>query len=36
VHIAAKWRELAQRHDSRAAIIDERGALSFREFHSRM
>ena len=36
MHIAAKWRELAQRHDSRAAIIDERGALSFREFHSRM
>jgi len=36
MHIAAKWRELAQRHDSRAAIVDERGALSFREFHSRM
>jgi acyl-CoA synthetase (AMP-forming)/AMP-acid ligase II len=36
MHIAAKWRELAQRHDGRAAIVDERGALSFREFHSRM
>jgi acyl-CoA synthetase (AMP-forming)/AMP-acid ligase II len=36
VHIAAKWRELAQRHDSRAVVIDERGAVSFREFHSRM
>jgi acyl-CoA synthetase (AMP-forming)/AMP-acid ligase II len=36
MHIATKWRELAQRHDSRAAIIDERGVLSFREFHSRM
>jgi acyl-CoA synthetase (AMP-forming)/AMP-acid ligase II len=36
MHIAAKWRELAQRHDSRAAIVDERGALSFRKFHARM
>jgi acyl-CoA synthetase (AMP-forming)/AMP-acid ligase II len=36
MHIAAKWRELAQRNDSRAAIVDERGVLSFREFHSRM
>ena len=36
MHIAAKWRELAQRHDIRAAIVDERGALSFREIHSRM
>src|SRR5262249_38717580 len=36
MHIATKWRELAQRHDSRAAIVDGRGALSFREFHSRM
>jgi acyl-CoA synthetase (AMP-forming)/AMP-acid ligase II len=36
MHIAAKWRELAQRHDSRAAIVDERGALSYREFLSRM
>jgi acyl-CoA synthetase (AMP-forming)/AMP-acid ligase II len=35
VHIAAKWRELAQRHDSRVAIVDDRGALSFQEFHSR-
>jgi acyl-CoA synthetase (AMP-forming)/AMP-acid ligase II len=36
MHIAAKWRELALRHGTRAAIIDEHGTWSYRAFQSRI
>lgn len=36
MHIAAKWRELALRHGTRCAIVDERGTWSYQGFHSRI
>jgi acyl-CoA synthetase (AMP-forming)/AMP-acid ligase II len=36
MHIAAKWRELARRHGTRAAIIDDHGTWSYADFHARM
>jgi acyl-CoA synthetase (AMP-forming)/AMP-acid ligase II len=36
LHIAAQWRELARRHGERLAIVDDRGALSYRQLHARM
>jgi len=36
VHIAREWRELALRHGERTAIMDDRGALSYRQLHSRI
>jgi acyl-CoA synthetase (AMP-forming)/AMP-acid ligase II len=35
-HIGAKWRELARDHAERTAIIDDRGALTYRQFHARI
>ena len=36
MHIGAKLAQLALWHGDRAALVDERGALSFRQFHSRI
>ena len=36
MHIGAQWRELALRHGSRAAIVDDSGTWSYRAFHSRI
>jgi acyl-CoA synthetase (AMP-forming)/AMP-acid ligase II len=36
LHIASQWRELARRYGERLAIIDDRGALSYRQLHARM
>jgi len=36
MHIGAKWRELARLHADRTAIIDDRGGLTYRQFHARI
>jgi acyl-CoA synthetase (AMP-forming)/AMP-acid ligase II len=36
MHINAKWRELAGVHVDHAAIVDDRGSWSYRQFHARM
>jgi acyl-CoA synthetase (AMP-forming)/AMP-acid ligase II len=36
LHISTQWRELALRHGERAAIVDDRGRLSYRQLHSRV
>jgi acyl-CoA synthetase (AMP-forming)/AMP-acid ligase II len=36
MHIGANWCELARDHADRTAIIDDRGALTYRELHARI
>jgi acyl-CoA synthetase (AMP-forming)/AMP-acid ligase II len=36
MHIGAKWRGLARDHAERAAIVDDRGALTYPQFHARI
>src|SRR5712671_5862334 len=36
MHIGAKWRALARDHADRTAIVDDRGALTYRQFHARI
>jgi acyl-CoA synthetase (AMP-forming)/AMP-acid ligase II len=36
LHIGATWRELARQHAERIAIVDERGAWTFRQLQSRI
>jgi acyl-CoA synthetase (AMP-forming)/AMP-acid ligase II len=36
MHIGAKWRELVRDHADRTAIMDDRGALTYRQFHARI
>ena len=36
MHIAAKWRELAERHGDHAAIVDDHGTWSYRALHARI
>ena len=36
LHIGAIWRELARRHGDRAAIVDDAGAWSYRQFQARI